>query len=161
MSPSSSRRALLRTLAAVPALWFLRPRCAAATDYSGPSEVMTAIDALEADVAGRLSTLAAALPSARALVESLLADHARHRAVRADVRRILHLPVAPPSSPSRGDTSLDALRTAQEALVYAHAEGLPALGAPMAVEAMARNMVDLARHLTVLDLWIEAEAARG
>jgi hypothetical protein len=122
---------------------------------------MTAIDALEADVAGRLSALAAALPSARALVESLLADQARHREVRTDVRRVLHLPVAPPFSPSRGDTSLDALRTAQEALVYAHAEGLPALGAPAAVDAMARNMTDLARHLTVLDLWIEAEAARG
>lgn len=122
---------------------------------------MGAIDALEADVAGRLSALAVALPSARALVASLLADQAQHRGVRAKVRRMLHLPVAGSSSPSRGDASLEALRTAQEALVYAHAEGLPALGSPAAVDAMARNMIDLARHLTVLDLWIEAEAARG
>jgi hypothetical protein len=26
---------------------------------------------------------------------------------------------------------------------------------------MARNMIDLSRHLTVIDLWIEGEASRG
>ncbi len=161
MSPSSSRRTLLRALAAAPAVWLLGPGRASAKDYSGPAEVMGAIDALEGDVAARLSALAAAVPAARTLVASLLADQARHRGVRAEVRRQLHLPVAAASSPSRGDASLEALRTAQEALVYAHAEGLPALGAPAAVDAMSRNMIDLARHLAVLDLWIEAEAARG
>jgi hypothetical protein len=161
VSAVSSRRALLRAVALAPVVWLLQPRRVSAKDYAGPAEVMSAIDALEGDVAGRLSALAAAVPAARTLVASFLADQARHREVRADVRRMLHLPVAAPSSPSRGDTSLEALRTAQEALVYAHAEGLPALGAPAAVDALARNMIDLARHLTVLDLWIEAEAARG
>jgi len=161
VNTAPSRRALLRALAVAPALWLLRPRRASAKDYAGPAEVLSAIDALAADVAGRLSALAAALPAARALVASFLADHARHREVRAGVRRMLHLPVASSSSPSRGDTSLEGLRTAQEALVYAHAEGLPALGSPAAVDALARNMIDLARHLTVLDLWIEGEAARG
>jgi hypothetical protein len=29
------------------------------------------------------------------------------------------------------------------------------------VDTLARHMVDLSRHLTVIDLWIEAEESRG
>jgi hypothetical protein len=53
---------------------------------------------------------------------------------------------------------LEGLRAAQEALAYAHAEGLPALGDSFVVDALARHMVDLSRHLTVTQLWIEAES---
>ena len=46
-------------------------------------------------------------------------------------------------------------------LVYAHAEGLPALGDPRAVHVLAGHLVATARHLTVIDLWIESEENRG
>ncbi len=45
--------------------------------------------------------------------------------------------------------------------MHAHAEGLPALGDAGAVAVLARHMVDASRHLTVIDLWIEAEDVRG
>ena len=160
MSLAPSRRLVLRALAVAPVLLLARSRSAAAKDYAGPVEVLDTIDVLEADVEARLGALAAATPGARALAASFAADHVRHRLVRADLRRRLRLPGA--GAPrAAGDASLEALRSAQEALVYAHAEGLPALGSPMAVDALAKNMIDLARELTVLDLWIEAEGARG
>jgi hypothetical protein len=62
---------------------------------------------------------------------------------------------------TRGGLSLVALREAQQQLVHAHAEGLPALGDAGAVAVLARHMVDASRHLTVIDLWIEAEELRG
>ena len=57
--------------------------------------------------------------------------------------------------------SLPALRRSQEALVYAHAEGLPAIGDALAVDRLARHMVELSRHLAVIGLWIDAEERRG
>ena len=161
MRPSASRRALLRGLVLAPLAWLARAPRAEAKDYSGPAEVLDTIDAFEADVASRLTAVAAGLASARPLASSFLADHARHRGVRVMVRRRLRL--AAPHAPAavQPDRSLDNLRSAQEALVYAHAEGLPALDDAPSVEALARNMVDLARHLAVIDLWLEAEAARG
>jgi hypothetical protein len=150
---STSRRALLAAL--VPA--------AAATEYASAAEVFTAIDALESDVEARLRALASALPSARAFSESLLRDHARHRERRASLRRRLRLLAASASgsAAASADTSLEALRAAVEALVYAHAEGLPALGDAFAVDQMAHDMVDLSRHLTLVQLWIEQEENRG
>ena len=56
---------------------------------------------------------------------------------------------------------LEALRAALEKLTYAHAEALPALGDAQAVQVLARHMVDLSRHLTLVGLWIEAEERRG
>jgi hypothetical protein len=32
---------------------------------------------------------------------------------------------------------------------------------PAAVDLLARHLIDCARHLTVIDLWIQAEAERG
>lgn len=135
---------------------------AEATEYASAAEVFEAVDRLEAGVDARLRALARALPAARPLVVSLLADHERHRSVRARLRRRLRLPAASSSgAEAAGGLDLEALRSAQEALVYAHAEGLPALGDPIAVDGMARNMVDLSRHLAVVGLWIEAEGQRG
>ncbi len=161
MKTASSRRALLHGLALAPFAWLARAPRAEAKDYSGPAEVLDAIDSLEADVAARLEAIAGRLSSARPLASSFLADHARHRRVRAIVRERLRLTAPPVSPASKDQRTLDGLRTAQEALVYAHAEGLSALGDAAAVDALARNMIDLARHLTVIDLWLEAEAARG
>lgn len=84
------------------------------------------------------------------------------RAARERLRKRFGLPFASPPRPRVGDpVDLAALRAAQERLVYAHAEGLPALGDRLGVDTMARNMVDLSRQLTVIDLWIEAEGNPG
>ena len=150
---STSRRALFAAA--------LAP-LAAATEYASPNEVFAAIDALEAAVESRLRALAAALLSARAFAQSLLRDHARHRGGRASLRQRLKLPVASVSTAATADdVSLEALRVAVEALVYAHAEGLPAVGDAFAVDQLAHDMVDLSRHLTLVQLWIEQEQNRG
>ena len=155
------RRRFLAAVAGVSAA-ALRPRRLRADEYGSPREVFEAIDRLEADVDLRLGRIAAALPTATAFAQAVVADHERHRGVRASLRRRLELPTASArlAAPEAG-RGLDALRTAQEALVHAHAEGLPALGDREAVDTLARHMVDGSRHLTVIDLWIELEAARG
>jgi hypothetical protein len=130
---------------------------ALATDYTSAAEVLETIDRLQADVEGRLRGLVASRADAAALVASLRADHQRHARERARLRRRLGLTapgVAPPGAPS--PVGLAGLREAQQALVYAHAEGLPALADARAVDVLADHMVDLSRHLTIVDLWREA-----
>jgi hypothetical protein len=156
-STGSGRRALLKAALLAPVA-ALAGRGALATDYAAPAEVFDAIDGLEADVAAHLRALRSASAASARLVASVLADHSRHRAARERLRRRLGLAAAagapgsrPPAAPD-----LEALRAAQEALVYAHAEGLPAVADPFVVDALARHMVELSRHLTVTQLWIEA-----
>jgi hypothetical protein len=153
----SSRRQLLKGVILAPLAFLAEASVLRATDYASAAEALDAADRLEADVAARLRVLSRGEPGAVPFAESVLADHARHRARRSWVRRRLKLPPAAPSveilSP---DAGLDALRTAQQELVYAHAEGLPTLNDAQSVDVMARNMVDLSRHLTVIDLWMEA-----
>jgi hypothetical protein len=155
-----TRRAALAALAGGP-LAALTP-VARGDDYEGPAEVFDTIDRLEAEVSQRLRALSEALAASRPFVTSVLRDEERHRDSRTRLRKRLGLP---PSAPPRADASdllsLSALRTAQEALVHAHAEGLNALGDAIAVDTLARDMVDLARHLAVIDLWIDAEESRG
>lgn len=154
-----SRRGVLRTAVLAPLLW-LTSRAEAA-DYASAAEALDAIDGLEADVAQRLRRIGSRRAQARTLVERFLADHARHREERAGLRRRLRLGAAPPLGEGVSeDGSLDGLRGPQETLVYAHAEGMPALGNALAVDVFSKHMVDLARHLTVIDLWLEAEAER-
>ena len=133
-----------------------------ATDYASATDVLDTIDRFEADVAGRLQAIARAVGGALAFAGSVGADHARHRAERDTLRRRFALRVASAPAPAtKPDLSLAALREAQQQLVHAHAEGLPALGDAGAVDLLARHMVDDSRHLTVIDLWIEAEEERG
>jgi hypothetical protein len=133
-----------------------------AADYASPGEVFPLIDALEAEVGQRLRALSEAMPAARALARSLLRDHERQRADREKLRARLGLPPGGPVRAQASDLlSLPALRRSQEALVHAHAEGLPAIGDPIAVDRLAHHMVELSRHLAVIDLWIEAEESRG
>jgi hypothetical protein len=131
-------------------------------DYAGPAEVFAAIEAGEAAVGERLRALAETFAASRPFAVSVLRDHDRHRATRARLRARLGLAPAV-AAPAHGTDllSLAALRDAQQSLVHAHAEGLPAIDDALAVDALARNMVDLARHLAVVDLWIEAEESRG
>ena len=129
---------------------------------SSPAEAFRAIDALEAEVEERLRALSEAVPAARALARSLLRDHERQRAERQTLERRFGLGAAAPARSRAADLgSLSTLRTAQQALVYAHVEGLPALGDPPAVDRLAHHLVALSRHLTVIDLWLEAEEDRG
>ena len=157
-STGSGRRALLKAGVLAP-LAALSAGAVFARDYASAAEVFDAIDGLEAGVAARLRALRLALASSGPFAASVLADHARHRAARARFRRRLGLPPssgATPSAPAEAD--LEGLRAAQEALVYAYAEGLPAVSDPSVVDALARHMVDLSRHLTITQLWIETEA---
>jgi hypothetical protein len=154
------RRSLLRGLAAAPLT--LAAAGTRAADYASPGEVFPAIDALEADVGQRLRALSEAIPAARALVRSLLRDHERQKADRETLRARLGLPPGGPVRAQASDLlSLGALRRSQQALVHAHAEGLPAIGDPIAIDRLARHMVTLSRHLAVIDLWIDAEESRG
>jgi hypothetical protein len=157
-----NRRALLGTLLGLPGAGIVLTGPAESTEYGSALEVLAEVDRLGAEVELRLRALAEATPGAKAFAVSALADHARERKERAVLRLRLRLP---PSSNARLEvsalTSLDALRTAQEALVHAHAEGLPALRDALAIQVMAGHMVELSRHLAVIDLWIESEANRG
>ena len=156
-STGSGRRALLKAMALAP-LAALAGRASEAKDYDSAREVFDAIDGLEADVAARLRALRAALASSGPFAASVLADHARHQVARARFRCRLGLPAASGTTPSApAGPDLEGLRAAQEALVYAHAEGLPAIADPFVVDALARHMVDLSRHLTVTQLWIETQ----
>jgi hypothetical protein len=139
----------------------LAPRTAQARDYTSANEVLDTIDRLSGDVEAALSAIANLVPGAQPFAASVRADHLRERADRAAIRARLRLPAAPPGAPAvPAPLSLDALRAAQQELVHAHAEGLPALDDATAVQALARHMVEAARRLTVIDLWIELEAER-
>jgi len=153
------RRALLRATG----LLALAPRAAQARDYTSAGEVLDTIDRLAGDVEAALSAIADAVPGAQPFAVSVRADHVRERADRDAIRARLRLPEAPPpgAPAAPASSSLDALRSTQQELVHAHAEGLPALDDAAAVHALARHMVEAARRLTVIDLWIELEAERA
>lgn len=156
------RRAALRALLVAPLVPLALPSSARATDYASAAEVFAAVDRLEAEVALRLRALAEASPGSKAFATSVLADHERQRRARARLRKRLGLPGAEEVRAEAAElVSLEALRAAQEALVHAHAEGLPALGDSHAVDVMAAHLVELSRHLAVVDLWLEAEGDRG
>jgi hypothetical protein len=154
------RRAVLRGLAVAPVA--LAAPGVHATDYASAGEVFAAIDALEAEVGQRLRALSEAMAAARPLATSLLRDHERQRADRGKLRARLGLPPGGAVRAQASDLlSLAALRRSQEALVHAHAEGLPAIGDRIAIDRLARHMVELSRHLAVIALWIDAEETRG
>lgn len=154
-----SRRLLLRAAATLPVLAIV-PR-AEAKDYASAAEVLDAIDGLEAQVEAGLAAIATRIPAARDLSRSVLNSHQRRRAERAGLRRRLRVAASGGGGAGAPPSTLEALREAQQALVHAHAEGLPALDDVAAVDLLARHMVDAARHLTVIDLWLELEAQRA
>lgn len=160
MTGRLSRRDLLRGAAALVALAGGQP--AGAAEYASAADALAAIAGFETDVDRYLLRLHRTVPTARRMIDSFRRDRARHQADRARVARRLGLAHAASVAASEAATApLDAVREAQAALVYAHAEALPTLGGAPAVGILMGNMIDLARHLTLLDLWIEAEAARG
>jgi hypothetical protein len=127
-------------------------------------EALATIERLERNVDARLSAVVRVVAAAGGLAAGVRRDRARHRAERDELRRWLRL-AAPAASAvaaeEPADASLEGLRAAQEALVHAHAEALPMLGDPRAVHRFGAHIVDLARHLAVIQLWIEMEEQRG
>ena len=154
-----SRRAALKAAIAA-ALASLATR-ADARDYASAGEVLAEIDRLEAELDARLSGLAVAFPAAASFAHSVRADHVRHRRARAALRRRLRLTLAAPTLAPAAIASVDAMRAIAQDLVHAHAEGLPALRDAEAVDTLARHMVDDARHLAVLQMWMETEQPGG
>ena len=155
------RRALLRATALLGGAAFA-PRAAEARDYTSAAEVLDTIDRLSAAVDAALSAIVNAVPGAQAFAASVRADHVRERADRDAIRARLRLPPSSPGAPAAPvPASLEALRTTQQELVHAHAEGLPALHDAAAVQVLARHMVEAARRLTVIDLWIGLESERA
>jgi len=154
------RRGLLRILGSALALPLVRQ--ADAKDYALPEEVLSEIDRLESEVDARLRAIRGASSAAGAFVASVIQEHERHRADRARLARRLRLPRTPYApGATADDRSLAGLRVAQEALMHAHAEGLPALRDAPAVDLLARHMVVASTHLTIIDLWIEREEQLG
>lgn len=155
MRPRDRRGVLAGALAVAAAGW--APPAAAA----GPgAAALDAIDDAAAQVQARLRALLA-LPQARTFAERLLEEQDRQARERARLRQRLGLAAAPaPAAPAADDRSLAGLRAAQEALVLAHAEGLPALRDAAAVDRLGRALVVASRHLTLVDLWIESEEHR-
>jgi hypothetical protein len=157
-----NRRRAIQVVVAAPWVPWSLGTSAQAAEYASAAEVMDAVDRLEAEVGLRWRALGEGSPGARALATSALADHEGQRRARAKLRHRLRLPPSQTAEVEAQDLeSLEALRSAQQELVHAHAEGLVALGDPHVVHVMAGHMVELSRHLAVIDLWIEAEATRG
>jgi hypothetical protein len=154
-----ARRTALKAVLAAPLVAGV-PR-ADARDYASAGEVFAEIDRLEAELDARLSRLAAIFPAAASFVGSVRADHERHRRARVALRRRLSVAESPPVPVPAGSASVDALRALAQDLVHAHAEGLPALRDAQAVDTLARHMVDDARHLAVLQMWMETEQPGG
>jgi hypothetical protein len=158
----TSRRSLLGATALLGAATFL-PRTAGARDYTSATEVLDTIDRLAGDVEASLSAIVKIVPGTQPFAASVGADHVREKADRNAIRARLRLPAAAAPVPpaASASTSLDGLRSTQQELVHAHAEGLPALDDTAAVQVLAGHMVEAARRLTVIDLWIELEAERA
>jgi len=154
-----ARRTVLKTVLAAPFVAGV-PR-ADARDYASAGEVFAEIDRLEGELDARLARLAATFPAAASFAGSVRADHERHRRARGALRRRLRVAEPSPVPVPAGGASVDALRALAQDLVHAHAEGLPALRDAQAVDTLARHMVDDARHLAVLQMWMETEQPGG
>ena len=91
----------------------------------------------------------------------VLADLRRCRQNRIAIHHLLGILPGATESPKPPATGLRALRAGIQDLVYAHAEGIPVLGNSQAVTMLVPDLLDVARHLAVVDLWIEGEGKNG
>jgi len=115
------------------------------------------LDRLAADVVAEAAAIGAALETARPFVSAIRETLARHRAERSVLRRELGLvPGLPAAHPEDRSPDLGALRAAQEALVFAHAEAVGRVGPP-ATGVLVGQLRELASQLTVTELWLERE----
>lgn len=134
---------------------------AEAKDYVSRREALDDLDRLAALCGMRLGRLRFARASAELLTTRFLADLKRYQANRDDVRRRFALPAGldPASQLGEVEGGLKELRQALDDLMIAYAESLPVFGDAQVVSRFAIDMVDVSRLRTVIDLWVEAEAA--
>jgi len=132
-----------------------------AKDYTSRREALDDLDRLAAVCGMRLGTVRRSRAGADALVSRFLGALARHRVTREDVRRRFALPggADPASQVGEVDADLGGLRQALDDLMVAYAESLPVFGDAHAVSRLAADMVEVSKLRTVIDLWVEAEAA--
>lgn len=130
-------------------------------DYSSPRQALDELDRLAAACGMRLGMVARARAGAGLLVSRFLSALDRHRTAREEVRRRFRLPrgLDPSTQTAEMDADLSGLRQALDDLMIAHAESLPVFSDAVAVSRLAADMVEVSRLRTVIDLWVEAEAA--
>lgn len=134
---------------------------AEARDYVSRREALDHLDRLAAQCGMRLGRLRSERASAGLLTTRFLNDLQRYQANRDDVRRRFGLSAGldPASQMGEVDADLTGLRQALDDLMIAYAESLPVFGDARVVSRLAVDMVDVSRLRTVIDLWVEAEAA--
>jgi hypothetical protein len=94
---------------------------------------------------------------ARRLAGSVRETLGRHRRDRSRLRRELGLvPGLPAAAPEERAPDLEALRAAQEALVFATAEAVGRVGGAEG-GVLVDQLRAVAAHLAVTELWIERE----
>ncbi|MBP6702138.1 MAG: hypothetical protein KA385_01445 [Vicinamibacteria bacterium] len=134
---------------------------AVAKDYVSRREALDDLDRLAALCGMRLGRVRSARASAERLTTRFLSDLRRYQANRDDVRRRFGLPAGldPATQMAEVEGDLRELRQALDDLMIAYAESLPVFGDAQVVSRLAIDMVDVSRLRTVIDLWVEAEAA--
>jgi len=132
-----------------------------AKDYATPREALDELDRLAALCGMRLGAVRTSRAGADTLVGRFLGALRRHHATREGVRRRFSLPagIDPGSQVGEVDGDLTGLRQSLDDLMVAHAETLPVFGDPVTVSRLAVDMVEVSKLRTVIDLWVEAEAA--
>jgi hypothetical protein len=134
---------------------------AQARDYVSRREALDDLDRLAALCGMQLGRVRSARASAELLTTRFLADLKRYQSNRDAVRRRFGLPAGldPASQMAEVEGGLKELRQALDDLMIAYAESLPVFGDAQVVSRLAIDMVDVSRLRTVIDLWVEAEAA--
>ena len=132
-----------------------------AKDYASRLEALDELDRLAAVCGMRLGTVRRSRAGADALVARFLGALQRHRSAREDVRRRFSLPGGkdPASEVGEVEADLRALRQSLDDLMIAYAESLPVFGDSSVVSRLAADMVEVSKLRTVIDLWVESEAA--
>ena len=132
-----------------------------AKDYASRLEALDELDRLAAVCGMRLGTVRRSRAGAEVLVARFLGALQRHGSAREDVRRRFSLPGGkdPASEVGEVEADLRALRQSLDDLMIAYAESLPVFGDSSVVSRMAVDMVEVSKLRTVVDLWVESEAA--
>lgn len=156
-----TRRDWLRSGIAAAVIAGMSTGGADAKDYGSRREALDDMDRLAAVCGMRLGMIRAARSGSGLLVTRFLDALRAHRATRERLRERFGL--APGKDPGEVmgavDADLAGLRQALDDLMNAYAEGLPVFGNADAVAKLARDMVEVSRLRTVIDLWVVAEAA--
>jgi hypothetical protein len=130
-------------------------------NYATPREALDELDRLAAICGRRLGAVRTSRENAVALSDRFQTALRRHRGTREDARRRFALPPGPDPRSQAGDADGDlaGLRQSLDDLMVAYAETLPAFRDARTVSRLAVDMVEVSKLRTVIDLWVEGEAA--